>query len=59
MFLNLTFCFQQSSLLFFFFGCAGSSLLHRLFSSCGKRGYSLVRVQGFLIAVASLMEYRV
>ena len=27
---------------FFFFGCAGSSLLHKLFSSYSKQGYSLV-----------------
>ena len=60
MFLNLTFLFpaEQLPLFFFFFGCAGSSLLHRLFSSCGERGYSLVGVQGFLIVVASLMEYK-
>ena len=43
----------SSSHLFFFFGCAGSSLLQGLFSSC--RGYSLVAVLEFLTAVASLL----
>ena len=37
---------------FFFLGCAGSSLLQGLFSSC--RGNSLVAVLEFLTAVASL-----
>ena len=39
------------------FGCAESSLLSRLFSSCSEvsRGYSLVAVRELLIAVASLV----
>ena len=38
-----------------FFGCAGSLLLHGLFSSCGEWGLLFVVVQGFLIVVASLV----
>ena len=43
--------------LFINFGCAGSSLLHELFSSCGEQGNSLVAVamQKLLIAVASFV----
>ena len=44
----------KNNFLKFIFGCAGSSLLHELLSSC--RSYSLVAVQGFLVAVASLVE---
>ena len=36
----------------FIYGCAGSLLLHRLFSSCG---YSLVAVCSLLTEVASLV----
>ena len=49
---------------FFFFnlfilGFAGSLLLCRFFSSCGKRGYSLVVMHRLLIAEASLVaEHR-
>ena len=39
----------------FIFGYAGSSLLHRLFSSCGKWGLLFVEVCGLLLAVASLV----
>ena len=39
----------------FIFGCAGSSLLHRLFSSCSEWGLLFVEVCGLLIAVASLV----
>ena len=39
--------------LFIYFGYAGSSLLHGLFSSCATRWYSLVSVHKLLIAVAS------
>ena len=39
----------------FLFGCPGSSLLPRLFSSCGKGGCTLVAVSRLLIAVASLV----
>ena len=43
----------------FIFGCTGSSLLHELFSSCGKWGYSLVGVCGLLVVVISLVvEHR-
>ena len=44
----------KNYLLILIFGCTGSSLLHRLFSSCGERGYSLVAVHGLLIVVAFL-----
>ena len=56
--------FQSSVLLFdkfylfislvIYFGCAESSLLCMLVSSCLERGQSLVVVHGFLIVVASL-----
>ena len=39
----------------FIFGCAGSSLLHGVFSSCGGQGYSLVVMHRLLIAVGSLV----
>ena len=39
-----------------YFWLCWSPLLHRLFSSCGE-GYSLVAVQGLLIALASLVEH--
>ena len=41
---------------FFFFGCAGSSLLRRLFSSCDERGLLFIAACGLLIAVASLVS---
>ena len=45
--------------LFIYFGCAGSSLLHGHFSSCGEWGLLLAVVCGLLIAVASLVvEHR-
>ena len=37
------------------FGCAGSSLLHGLFSSCSEWGLHFVAIQGLLIVVASLV----
>ena len=46
---------RLSMTLLFTFGCAGSSLLHGPFSSCGKQSYSLGAVHGLLIAVASLL----
>ena len=64
LFIDFSLCreseFQNKSLVFFFiFGCAGSSLLHRLFSSCGERGLlSSWGVRGFLIEVASLVAKR-
>ena len=42
----------------FTFGCAGSSLLRGLLSSCGKWGYSLAVVRGLLIAGDSPVEER-
>ena len=39
----------------FVFGCTGSLLLHRLFSNCGERDYSLVAVFALLVAVACLV----
>ena len=39
----------------FIFGCAGSSLLHALLSTCGERGLSFAAARGLLIAVASLV----
>ena len=41
------------------FGYAGSSLLHRLFFSCGKWGLLFIEVQELLTVVASLVaEHR-
>ena len=40
-------------LFIFIFGCVGSSVRARAFSSCGKRGLLFVVVRGFLIAVVS------
>ena len=43
----------------FIFGCMGSSLLARAFSSCGERGLLFIVVRGLLIAVASpVAEHR-
>ena len=43
----------------FIFGCFGSSLLCAVFSSCGERGLLFLAVQGFLVAVTSLVaEHR-
>ena len=47
--------FTSISLYSFIFGCAGSSLLHRLFSSCSEWGLLFVEVCGLLIVVASLV----
>ena len=44
----------KNNFLNFIFGCAGSSLLRELFSSC--RSYFLAAVQRFLVAVAPLVE---
>ena len=38
----------------FIFGCAGSSLLHGLFSSCSEQGLIVIAVDKLLIVVASL-----
>ena len=41
------------------FGCAGSSLLHRLFSSCEEQGLFFVAVRRLLTTVASVVaEHR-
>ena len=37
------------------FGCAGSSSLHSLFSSCSEWGYSVVAVHELLTAVSPLI----
>ena len=42
----------------FIYGCAGSSLLHRFFSSCGEPGLLLIAVHKLLIAVVSPGEHR-
>ena len=53
---GLTILFIYGYILFntilFVFGCAVSSLLCGLFSSCGKHGYCLVAVRGLLIEEA-------
>ena len=41
--------------MYLFFVCAGSSLLLRLFSSCGDQGLHYIDVARLLIAVASLV----
>ena len=42
----------------FIFGCAGSSLLCRLFSSCNEQGLLFLVVHWLPIAMASLVEHR-
>jgi len=39
-----------------YFGCAESSLLWGIFSSCSKQGYSVIVVLGLFTGVASLVE---
>ena len=39
----------------FIFGCAGSSLLNGLFSSCDEWGLPFLAVRGLLVTVASLV----
>ena len=41
-------------ILFYFFGCVGSSLLWA-FSSCGEQGLLFIAVHGLLIEVTSLV----
>ena len=53
---SATWGFKFLFILLFIFGCAGSSLLCRLFYSCGERGYPLAVVLGLLMAVASLVS---
>ena len=45
--------FLNSFLYLFTCGCTGSSLLHRLFPSCGKLGLLFIAVHGILTTVAS------
>ena len=42
----------------YIFGCAGSLLLLRFFSSCGQQGLLFVAELRLIIAVASLLEKR-
>ena len=53
---GVLFCFLFIYLIYFIFGCIGSSLLSAGFlSSCSERGLLFVVVPGLLIAVASLV----
>ena len=47
--------YKKVYLFIFIFGCAGSSLLHGLFSSCDKQGATLAVVCWLLIAEAFLV----
>ena len=47
------FCIKK--ILLFIFGCAGSSLLCGLFSTCSERELLSISVRGLLIAVVSLV----
>ena len=40
-------------IIYFIFGCARSSLLHRFFSSCGEQGPLFIVACGLLVTVAS------
>ena len=40
----------------FIFGCAGSLLLHGLFSSCSEQGLLFIALHRLLIEVASFVE---
>ena len=52
------FLFLKNNFIYLFvFGCARSSLLHRLVSTCVEGGCSLVAVRELLIAVAYLVEH--
>ena len=56
LFLKYTFknhCDFKTNFYLFIFGCAGSSLLCWLFSSCSEWGLLPGRVRGLLIAVVS------
>ena len=49
---------KSKDLILFTFHCVGSSLQHRAFSSCVKRGLFIIVVHGLLLAVVSLVvEY--
>ena len=49
---DFTFILTFKNCIYVFFGCTGALFLHRLFSSCGQKGYSLliVVVHGILIS---------
>ena len=47
--------FNELFYFLFIFGCVGTSLLPRAFSSCGERGLLFVAVHWLLIAVASFV----
>ena len=47
--------FNSLTIILFIFGHVGSSLLHGLFSSCGKWGLPLVAVHELLTEVVSLV----
>ena len=49
--------FLETSIYLCAFGCAGASLLRRLFSSCGEQGLLLVSLWGLLTAGASLVDH--
>ena len=49
--------FKKRFYVFFFFGCAGSTLCTGFSPVSESRGYSLVAGRGLLIVVASLMEH--
>ena len=44
--------------LFIYFGCVGSSLMGRLFSSCKEKGLLSAAAHGLLIAMASCCRER-
>ena len=53
------FHFFKKLIYLFNFGCVGTLLRTRAFSSCGDRGLLFIAVHGLLIAVASLVaEHR-
>ena len=54
--MTIVFLFKKFYL--FIFGCAGSLLLLRFFSSCGQQGLLFVAVLRLVIVVASLVEKR-
>ena len=55
----LKFCFFFFFTNLFIYDCAGSLLLHRLFSGCGKKRLLFIVVCGLLIEMASLVvDYR-
>ena len=53
---EILFCFVL--LLFYLFGCAGSSLLHGLFSSCGEQELLSVTVHGLMVVASLVAKHR-